>query len=261
MKKILLSAVCSLFLMGAAPAMLWSGSSAGFQLTWSEADLRVQTGNKPAVSLFPPLPKLDPDPEFRCEYEWGLIPLSWVGPYLSYRQENYWGCMKTAHPGMLTEFQVKDLRAPSKAVSLNQLFPDSQILKALLADAVVIKALQKAPNKRKYNSTSELLAALNEGNGECEYYFGKDMLTHFAFHHIAGQQVAVRIGLSHGCEAARGNLTQLGILLPIPPALKAPLQQAFNRKAGFLMGDFETRFKDRRSTRKHVDPGMKYPPY
>lgn len=259
MKKTLFAALSTLLLMGAAPAALWSGNSGGFQLNWSETDLRIKSA-KTQFSLFPPTPALDPDPEIRCEYEWGLQPLSWVGPYLSYRQESYWGCMKTAHPGMQTEFLVKDLRAPQKPLALNQLFPDAQILKALLADGVVRQALAKAP-KRSFQSTAELLAALNELNGECEYYFGKDMLTHFAFHHVQGQQVAIRIGLSHGCEAARGNLTQLGLLLPIPPALKAPLQAATQGKAGFLMGQMETRFKDRKSLRKHVDPGMKYPPY
>lgn len=265
MKKIFLGMASALFLMGAAPVQLWSGTSAGFQLNWSDTDLRVKAGNQPAVSLFPPLPEMDPDPQYRCEYDWGLTPLSWVGPYLSYREESNWGCMKAAHPGSLTEFQVKDLRAPNKVLALNQLFPDSEILKALLADTVIREALaadpQASKGQQKFSSTAALLSALAARYGKCEYELGKDMLKHFAFHHIQGQQVAVRIGLSHGCEAARGNLTQLGILLKIPPALKDPLQQALKGKAGFLMGAFETRFKERRSTRKYVEPGMKYPPY
>lgn len=49
-----------------------------------------------------------------------------------------------------------------------------------------------------------------------------------------GEKAAIRIGLSHGCEAARGNLTQLGIVLNIPVKLKALLQEANTEKNGFF---------------------------
>ena len=70
---------------------------------------------------------------------------------------------------------------------------------------------------------------------ECAYGFSEDMLSRYAFHHVSGNRVAVRIGLSHGCEANRGGLTQLGVYLPIPAALSAPLTAAAAGKQGFLM--------------------------
>jgi hypothetical protein len=68
------------------------------------------------------------------------------------------------------------------------------------------------------------------------YYLDADMLQNFAFHHVKGDQVAVRIGLSHGCEVARGALTQIGLYLPIPKALAEPLAAAANGRRGYLMG-------------------------
>ncbi len=47
--------------------------------------------------------------------------------------------------------------------------------------------------------------------------------------------MAVRIGLSHGCEAARGMLTELGLYLPIPAAWEVYINNARTGKAGFLM--------------------------
>ncbi|MOA38312.1 hypothetical protein D3C78_1599830 [compost metagenome] len=60
------------------------------------------------------------------------------------------------------------------------------------------------------------------------------MLEYFSFHHVKGNQVAVRLGLGHGCETARGSLTVLGMYLPIPPALAPKLAAANKQQAGFL---------------------------
>jgi hypothetical protein len=50
-------------------------------------------------------------------------------------------------------------------------------------------------------------------------------------------RVAVRISVPYGSEIHRGQYTQLGILLPIPPRLRQALAAAANRQAGFLMQD------------------------
>jgi len=56
--------------------------------------------------------------------------------------------------------------------------------------------------------------------------FGPAMMTSWAFHLLQGAQVAIRIGLPHGCEAGRGHFTELGIYLPIPAALQDWLRHA-----------------------------------
>jgi hypothetical protein len=69
----------------------------------------------------------------------------------------------------------------------------------------------------------------------CDMELGWNMLDSFAFHHIEGEKVAVRIGLSNVCSAANGMFTQLGLLMPIPQKLKTLLQEAASRKT--LMKD------------------------
>ena len=62
------------------------------------------------------------------------------------------------------------------------------------------------------------------------------------------QRVAVRIGLSHGVEACRGTLTQLGLLLPVPPSLAAALKAADAGSTGYVMRDIRKIAGDAKST-------------
>ncbi|PIQ28679.1 hypothetical protein COW36_12090 [bacterium (Candidatus Blackallbacteria) CG17_big_fil_post_rev_8_21_14_2_50_48_46] len=253
MKKLLALACLGALLMGATPKRFWSGHNLGFQLEFSSDDLRVKAGKQPAKTLFDAFPA--PDPEMPCTHSRSLRPLSWVGPYFSYQQEDYWSCKGTAHPGAATNFQAIDLRKPGKALRLTDLFPDAEVLKALLAEPVIAKTLAEAKIAPRFKNTEALLAQLNELNGECLYSFGKDMLEHFSFHHLQASQVAVRIGLMHGCEAARGHLTQLGILLPVPASMTTYLQQSQAGKAGFLMAWAEKKFAAQSSVHERVEPG------
>jgi hypothetical protein len=70
------------------------------------------------------------------------------------------------------------------------------------------------------------------------YEVPPDILRSFAFHHAQDDRVAVRIGLP-GSGACRDNLTQLGVLLPAPAALRDDLSHAQTRTQGLLMPDAE----------------------
>jgi hypothetical protein len=59
----------------------------------------------------------------------------------------------------------------------------------------------------------------------------------FAFHHLEEGKVAVRLGFEAETPACFEQLTQVGILLPIPEKVRVPLEQAASGKAGFLMAD------------------------
>lgn len=255
-------------LMGAAAwaaptaSAIWSGKSSGATITWSEQDLRVQLAKQPARSLFPPLQVhlgAAPEEQNLCYQERAIKVLSVVGPYLSTEDGGYWNCLGTAHPGAVTRFSSHHLWKPGQALRLNDIFPEAQILKALLAEPLIRKTLAKAKITPLPATLSALVKQLTELNDECEYYFDDDLLERFAFHHVEKGQVAVRIGLSHGCEAARGRLTQLGILLPIPPALQQPLLAAQTRRQGFLMKDAEALAKGRYTLQTLKDPGYKEP--
>lgn len=173
------------------------------------------------------------DEEMPCEAERKVTVKSWVGPVLSFEENNNWNCLGTAHPGAYTEYKTLNLKT-GRAIHLTDIFTDQSLLKALLADPIVKKHLPKT--HPKLSSSTTLIKYLSQqGTGECAYSFSENNLTNFTFHHVKGSQVAVRIGLSHGCEAARGTLTELGIYLPIPTNWKTYFETARTGKAGFLV--------------------------
>lgn len=147
--------------------------------------------------------------------------LSQVGPILSVNVSLYWE--GGAHPGHLARISTVNLDKDKTPFLLTDIFPEDQILSALLNDKVVKKALR---NKKPRNLAELIQVA--DGGCEISFYSLKEA---FAFHHIKGNNVAIRIGLPHGCEAMRGNYTEIGIYLPIPVHLKSLLDQASRRGA------------------------------
>jgi hypothetical protein len=207
---------------------IWAGESGGVRIEWSEQALVARPpGGKP-VDLFEKGKK-----EEGCEGEQAVRVLSVVGSIVSYEEFEGISCEGAAHPSSYTFYVAVDAAHPGSKPRLTDFFTDADVLRALLADPIVKRHAPKPSPK----TTDALVQALSSENTECEYAFSADLLNRFAFHHVEGQKVAVRLGLSHGCEAARGRLTQLGILLPVPPALFAPLERASKRAEGFLARD------------------------
>jgi hypothetical protein len=211
-----------------APSTIWVGESGGVRVEWTTRGIVTRPPESRPIDLFD-----RPTSEPGCEGELGLRLLSVVGSIVSYELSEGTTCENAAHPSAITLYAAVDAAHPAQKVRLTDLFADSDVLRALMADAVVKRHLPKTPPK----TTDALVQALAESNPECEYSFGPDLPTRFAFHHLEGSRVAVRIGLSHGCEVARGKLTQLGILLPVPPSWKDALERANARTEGFLMRD------------------------
>jgi len=141
---------------------------------------------------------------------------SLVGPILSVAESLYWE--GGAHPGHLARLETINLDTGKTPVLLTDIFPEEEIVKALRNDKVVKKALGKKHPKK-------LSEIMEMADGGCEISFSHTNES-FAFHHVKGGNVAVRIGLPHGCEAMRGNYTELGIYLPIPHNFTEYLKQA-----------------------------------
>lgn len=130
--------------------------------------------------------------------------VSLVGPVLSICRSYY--SDTGARPSYGTEFEVVNLDKGKEEISLTDIFDESEVLTALLKDKVIRKAIG--------NSNPKNLKEVESAEGGCEMDFS-EMNRSFAFHHIKGNDVAVRIGLRHGCEAMRGMFTQIGIYLPL----------------------------------------------
>lgn len=214
----------------AGASRIWCGRSGGVTWDWRGDGLTRHGPHGTPVSIFAPTVEKKRCKDASDSYK----VLSIVGTLVSY-ENAFMGDCGGPHPEEIVTWTAIDGAVGGQPVSLASLFPEDAILRALLADRLVRTALQGRPVPE---SLDALLTALaNWVSQDCAYSFGENILKRFAFHHVGGGLVAVRFGLSHGCEVARGNLTQIGILLAIPPGLAAPLASAASREHGFLMKD------------------------
>lgn len=175
------------------------------------------------------------DPEEGCESQSSSSPRSLVGGIASWFVSAGGYCPGAAHPWAISSFHTLDVRTGQPA-SLRDIFSDAQLVAAFREEGVVKKLLDQP-----LDSLSQI-EELHDSN--CVLGFSSAMWTTFAFHHLQGDSVAVRVGLSHGCEAARGSFTQLGILLPVPAAWKQALLEADGE--GLLMKQLEKRDRQAR---------------
>lgn len=226
---------------------IWSGTSGGFAFAWTDRDLRASSGGRRVWSA-----RTAPEKEARqmsdcTDYSVTMTLLSVVGSVASYEETTSWYCTGAAHPSGYTTYVAVDAARPGAPAKLTDWFREQDVREALLADPLVRRALAGAHVRTPPARLDALVRALSEAQTECEYSFPEDLLTRFAFHHLEGGKVAVRLGLSHGCEAMRGRLTQIGILLPVPERLRTPLQQAAAGREGFLADRGRTIARDRKT--------------
>lgn len=161
-----------------------------------------------------------------CEEELDYRLQSVVGPLITLMHSASSYCKEAAHPSHYNNFTTLDART-GKPAKLTDYFDEATLLAALRQDKVLNAALDGKPAR----TLEEFFA---NADGECEMYISPKMLQSFAFHHRKGNQIALRIGLPHGCEVERGNFTQIGIYLPIPDKLATWIEQA--EQQGRLMG-------------------------
>jgi hypothetical protein len=258
---------------------IWTGRSGGFLFQWSATDISARPAagaNRVLFSAktlaqrgFAEFLAASKDPETgeveKCSYDRTFTVLSVVGPVISLRDNNYSACERAAHPGGETRYTAIDLARdgsvfykqdqmdvdlanPGKVAKLTDIFDETDILNALLADPLVREALAGSENKpRSLDEFVEAFAGASGVTGKHCYSVAEDMFTRFAFHHLENGKVAVRLGLS-GAGPCREFLTEIGILLPIPASLKTALAQAESGKEGFLMKDQKRISRERTTT-------------
>jgi hypothetical protein len=252
-----------------AEQTIWMGRSGGYALRWSTAEISARSAktstdvrfSSKAITQkeFDEFKAVMTDPqapsETHCTYERTFTLLSVVGSLVSVRDNYYASCALEAHPAGETrllafdlarpgavaykEEMNTDLANPGKVVKLTDFFPEADIVQALLADPFVRKNMLNPETKSPPKDLKEFLdsLAINTSEKVC-LSIADDWLTRFAFHHVENGKVAVRLGFS-GLGPCRENLTELGLLLPIPPTLKTSLALAADAKEGFLMTDLK----------------------
>lgn len=219
----------------AAPPQKQIFKNADFQIEYNAGSILAKDSKGGLLStLYTPQ-----KPDEGCESEENAVVLSLVQGFASI-QVNGWGyCEGAAHPYAFTSWATVYVVKPFKEgetenfwnynkVSITTFFPEEQVLEGLLQDSVIQRYLPK-------NAVPKTIAALSELlDGGCEISFS-DLEYNFAFHHIKDDKVAVRFGLPYGCEANRGNFTQLGVYLPVPEKWKTAFQATPQNKT--LMKD------------------------
>jgi hypothetical protein len=256
-----------------AGEVIWNGDGGGLRIIWTTTDLYKRSGSE-TESIWGPLVQtgLDdfvavvlgnqPDkknPE-RCSYERRFKVLSVVGTLVSF-EDQYQDDCGGAHPSADTRFTAVDLAKPGEVryarqddtpmmnidlakagpvVKLSDYFSERDILRALLAEPTIQRALATLDDKKQPQSLAEL-PALFKGDdyalGDLDFELRPDFLTRFSFHHIEGKTLAVRIGLPPHSGASRTLHKELEVFLPIPESLQEPLNLAAARRQGFLMSD------------------------
>ena len=174
--------------------------SSGWTLTASVQEGAARDGAGKMVKLW-----TQPKPDKGCEEQLSGKLLSAVGTLVSFEKVGAGYCEGAAHPWAASSFVTIDLRT-GKAVSLYDLFAKSEVDAAIAADSFLKKSK-------------------NDPEADCLFTLA-DFDKSFAFVDLKGDRVGVRIGLTHGCEAARGKLTQIGVLLKPNATMLADLQAA-----------------------------------
>lgn len=173
--------------------------------------------------------------------------LSIVGPLLSYREASDGYTAGAAHPTRYEIVSVRDLARPDVSVQLLDLFPEKQLVAALKADRWVRKFANPEGGFQRASSLAELVGALDSSwaqenatdeDHDCsvDVSFDDSFGRMFYFHHVEKDRLAVRILVPPGsewCNRANGP-QEIGVLLPIPDALRAHVGKAQRGEAGFL---------------------------
>lgn len=202
-----------------------------------------------------------------CEHTHLLTPLSFVGTLLSLKSQIHQHCQDQTAPVLTHQWITLDLTKPQQPQQLTELFAEKDLLQGLLADPILVRALNTFAQKNavtlpKFNNLDSLHQFLLHNDikviiGECAYALSLDpkdpqsLLTQFAFHHLKNQQVAVRMNLipAHWCQQSQA---QLGIYLNYPASLNTSFQQAANGAAGFLMNSLNKSQGQKSTLRFHL---------
>jgi hypothetical protein len=228
----------------ASSKTIWQGKSGKYSIEWSSGNLKVTAaGNKVPVFAAAAEAKAtwsrwvqDSNGQpMQAQFTYRL--LSAVGPYLSFEETMDCDC-GGAHSTSTKRIRAINLDDYSKrrsSAKLTSIFPEQTVFTALLADPMVSKALGA---DSRPESLSKLLEALRDVTAkvrDCNYAFRDDLLSSFAFYSIKQSEVSVRFSLPAADELCRGEMVQLGLVLPVPESRRSWFSDADEKGNGLMM--------------------------
>ena len=193
---------------GVGPKQIWSGTSAGFTITSSTADIIATPEHDPKRQVLSELTRTAFDfhkiarvQSADCDMTRQAKIQSVVGTIVSIQRTDTMKCTNGSNNTSSGATAV-DLAHPKKPVLLSSLFPAHEL------DALRTKA-------RHFCKTVP-----------------DDLLNSFAFSELHGESVVVAVSLGASCSQS-----EVDLVLNVPPALKKPLELAAKRQQGFLWHD------------------------
>ena len=189
-----------------APTVL---ESDGWQIRWDDSSAIARRTADPSEQVV-----LYAQPETRDECDYNELKgrvLSVVGSIVSFETNSGWYCQGNAHPGHVARFRTIDLQT-GEDVDIRRLLPDADVVAALKEHPFVNKALGE-------HDPADLGSLIRQADGGCAATF-LFLATSFVVYELRDDKVAVRFGLTHGCELMRGNLTEIEIEIPVPQGLR-----------------------------------------
>ncbi|MBI4976307.1 MAG: hypothetical protein HZC28_02435 [Spirochaetes bacterium] len=190
-----------------------------WDIKWSDAmAVGIHTTSKETIVIY--RDASDEDMKTKNDGYWSkqdYTMLSVAGTVVSYACDYY--SEGGAHPSYGRAYKSIDLAENTNETLLTDHFEAAAIFEALMNDTVIKNALKDQRPK----NLNELFDVIDGG---CEMDLSIRVLGAFALHHLKGDRVAVRIGVSHGCEAMRGNFTEIGVYLPQPDRMRTALKKA-----------------------------------
>jgi hypothetical protein len=171
--------------------------------------------------------------------------LAFTGTLLSVRTTARTACPREAHRGGESRFVTFriDPRAATGAGVKPIALPDlvdahAAIVDALNKDALVREALKAVGDGEPPKTLADLAGRVSEAppvmrEGRACYAFPSDFLERFAPSHLDHGKLAVRFALP-GAAACRHQLTEIGILVPLPKALVPSMTAGASGESGFL---------------------------
>lgn len=211
---------------GAETGAIWKGKRGKYHIVWASSNLLVTRAGTGQVVL---------DAAADAKAEWNKLArsgsgareaeftyhlLSAVGPYLSIRKREDCDCGGARPTSVARSYAIDlDRSSPTKwaPISLEQIFGANAVLEALSKDSAVRRILGSA-NPESLNALLSRLEDERLSVHDCEFEFPPELLSGFVFYEVRQGKVGVRIGLPHAVETCRGQMTQLGLELPVPEA-------------------------------------------
>lgn len=230
-------------------AIPWKQTIGMTRYLWDSNDLYVRKGVNKEIPLFSRAAKkyhtTFGKEGGRCFLSNYFTPGAILGDVVSYEHESGFHCGTVSGEW---RYATVDIRNSTRFLDLRDFFDDDELLRAFLANAQLSADVRKSIDEKKLDAMPTTLAQLSAFLTRYDYqifngesYFEEDYLTRFAFHHISGDTVCVRVSATSTSTAGRANHEYADIYLPIPEKLSEILQKADTGNQGFLMKDAETK--------------------